>query len=203
MSDTGVALGFWALGALAVGAALGILLTQNLLHAVLLLILSFVAVAGLFLTLSADFIAVAQVLIYAGAVGVLVIFAVMLTPSSSRVNADTVFLGPGFVIGGLVAAGMAFVAFKTPWPVSDRPAFETTVAAIGDALTNRWALPFEIASIILIAAMVGAIVLVRAAAPSEGPEADQPAMAIPADQTPDSSGPDRSLVAASTSGETH
>ena len=201
MSDTGVALGFWGLGGLAVAAALGILLSQNLLHAVLLLILSFVAVAGLFLTLSADFIAVAQVLIYAGAVGVLVIFAVMLTPSSSRVNADTIFFGPGFVAGGLVAAGMAFVAFKTPWPESDRPAFETTVAAIGDALTNRWALPFEIASIILIVAMVGAIVLVRAAAPSEGPEVDQAVMDVPADQTGEA--PDRSLVAASTTGETH
>jgi NADH:ubiquinone oxidoreductase subunit 6 (subunit J) len=136
-------------------------------------------------------------------VGVLVIFAVMLTPSSSRVNADTVFFGPGFVVGGLVAAGMAFVAFKTPWPVSDRPGFETTVAAIGDALTNRWALPFEIASIVLIAAMVGAIVLVRAAAPSEGPITDEPEMemAIPAEQVGEA--PDRPLVTASTTGETH
>src|SRR5207248_3235498 len=68
MSDVGVAIGFWSLGALAVGAALGIVLTQNILHAVLFLILSFIAMAGLFVTLSADFVAVAQVLIYAGAV---------------------------------------------------------------------------------------------------------------------------------------
>ena len=188
-SDTGVALGFWGLGALAVLAALGIVLTQSLLHAVLLLILSFVALAGLFLTLSADFIAVAQVLIYAGAVGVLVIFAVMLTPSSSRVNADTAFFGPGFVVGGLIATVMAYVAFKTPWNEVDSPGFDTTVAAIGEGLTNRWALPFEIASVLLIVAMIGAIVLVRTTAPGqelepEG-EADQPVMDIAERQVQD------------------
>jgi NADH:ubiquinone oxidoreductase subunit 6 (subunit J) len=201
MSDVGVALGFWGLGALAVGAALGILVTQNLLHAVLLLILSFVALAGLFITLTADFIAVAQVLIYAGAVGVLVIFAVMLTPSSSRVNADTAFFGPGFIIGGLVAAAMGFVVFKTPWPMSNRAGFDGTVNLIGDALTNRWALPFEIASIVLIAAMVGAIVLVRAAAPVEGPVADEPVAEIPQDQTGEA--PERALAVTAGSSESH
>jgi len=181
-SDLGVALGFWGLGALAVLAALGIILTQNLLHAVLLLILSFIALAGLFLTLSADFIAVAQVLIYAGAVGVLVIFAVMLTPTSSRVNADTAFFGPGLVLGGLIAVVMGFVAFRVPWETVEGEGFDTTVAAIGEGLTNRWALPFEIASILLIAAMIGAIVLVRTEAPQQElmPEgiADEPAMEI-------------------------
>ncbi|MGH2585733.1 MAG: NADH-quinone oxidoreductase subunit J family protein [Dehalococcoidia bacterium] len=193
MTDTGVAIGFWALGALAVGAALGILITQNLLHAVLFLVLSFVALAGLFLTLTADFVAVAQVLIYAGAVGVLIIFAVMLTPASSRVNADTAFFGPGFVLGGLITVVMGFVAFKTPWNEASDGGFDTTVAAIGDALTNRWALPFEIASVLLIAAMIGAIVLVRAADPVERPVADEPVPEIPENQIGESDG--RALVA--------
>lgn len=188
MTDVGVTLGFWGLGALAVGAALGIILTQNLLHAVLFLVLCFIAIAGLFLTLSADFVAVAQVLIYAGAVGVLVIFAVMLTPSSARVNADTAFFGPGLIVGGLVATVMAFVAFRTPWRTVEGEGFDTTVAAIGDALTTRWALPFEIASVLLIAAMIGAIVLVRAsgegeALQPEGGIADEPAMEIAEPQT--------------------
>jgi NADH:ubiquinone oxidoreductase subunit 6 (subunit J) len=181
--DLGVALGFWGLGARAVVAAFGIILTQNLLHAVLLLILSFVAMAGLYLTLSADFVAVAQVLIYAGAVGVLIIFAIMLTPTSSRINADTVFFGPGLILGGLVAVVMGYVAFKTPWDTVEGGGFDSTVAAIGDGLTNRWALPFEIASVLLIAAMIGAIVLVRADVPGqvlhpEGGVADEPAMEI-------------------------
>jgi NADH-quinone oxidoreductase subunit J len=193
--DLGVALGFWGLGALAVGAALGIILTQNLLHAVLYLVLCFIALAGLFLTLTADFIAVAQVLVYAGAVGVLVIFAIMLTPRSARVNADTAFFGPGLILGGLIAAIMAFVAFETPWNEAQSGGFEATVLAIGEGLTNRWALPFEIASVLLIAAMIGAIVLVRASNEPEGivPEggiADQPAMDIAEPQADD-----RALVA--------
>ena len=196
MTDTGVALGFWGLGALAVGSALGILLTQNLLHAVLFLILGFVALAGLFLTLTADFIAVAQVLIYAGAVGVLVIFAVMLTPASSRVNADTAFFGPGFVLGGLVATVMGFVAFKTPWAEIDTGGFDTTVGLIGEALTTRWALPFEIASVLLIAAMIGAIVLVRSSDHRVTALADQPAMDI----TDDDRRTDRVTVGAISSG---
>jgi NADH-quinone oxidoreductase subunit J len=193
-SDLAIAIGFWGLGALAVFSALGIILTQNLLHAVLLLILSFIAMAGLFVTLTADFIAVAQVLIYAGAVGVLVIFAVMLTPSSSRVNADTAFFGPGLVLGGLIAVVMGYVAFTVPWDTTDGPGFSTTVAAIGEGLMNRWALPFEVVSVLLIAALIAAIVLVRAEAPrqeiiAEG-AADQPAMEIA--EPPE--GEDRALV---------
>ena len=189
MTDVGVALAFWGLGALAVVAALGIVLTDNVLHAVLLLILSFIALAGLFVTLSADFIAVVQVLIYAGAVGVLIIFAIMLTPTSARVNADTAYFGPAFVLAGLVATVMGFVAFRVPWAEADTGGFETTVGAIGSALMNRWALPFEIASVLLIAAMIGAIVLVRGEERTEMPAADQPAMDISEDDLRDARAP--------------
>lgn len=181
MTDVGVTLGFYGLGALAVLSALAIVMTRNLLHAVLFLILSFIAMAGLFLTLSADFVAVTQVLIYAGAVGVLVIFAVMLTPLSSRYNGDTAFFGPGFVLGGLVTTVMGYVAFQTPWREVQSEGFDTTVLTIGNALTDRWALPFEIASVLLIAAMVGAIVLVRADQTGQEIAADHPAMDITMD----------------------
>lgn len=197
MNDVGVAVGFWGLGALAVGSTLGIVLTRNLLHAVLWLILGFVAMAGLFLTLTADFVAVAQVLIYAGAISILMIFAVMLTPSSARFNSDTVFFGPGFILGGLVAAVMAFVAFTVPWAEADNGGFTTTVDLIGEALLNRWALPFEIASVLLIVAMIGAIVLVRASEPVEPILADQP---VP-DISDDDARPERGLVASGTTVE--
>lgn len=200
MTEVGVAIGFYGLGALAVGAALGIVLTPNLLHAVLFLILSFVALAGLFLTLSADFVAVAQILIYAGAVGVLVLFAVMLTPSSSRINADTVFFGPGFVLAGLIATAMGFVAIRTPWAETDNGGFDSTVDVIGQALLNRWALPFEIASVLLLVAMVGAIVLVRAEEPEAVAAADQPVMDITNDdrRTDRTPGPSGSVVGVGT-----
>lgn len=152
---------FWTLAALTLGAAAMIILVRNLLHAVLFLILSLIGMAGLFITLSADFVAVVQVLIYAGAIAVLMIFAVMLTPLSSRDNAGNILRLPALVLSGLVAAGVAFVAIETDWREAARGSFDTTAAAIGEALVSPFVLPFEIASVLLVAAMVGAIVLVR------------------------------------------
>ena len=138
-----------------------IIVVRNLLHAVLFLILSFVGVAGLYITLSADFVAVVQVLIYAGAIAVLMIFAVMLTPLSSRDNAEGLLRLPGLVLAGLVAASVAFVAIETEWRVVTGGSFESTTTEIGEALLSPFVLPFEIASVLLVAAMIGAIVLVQ------------------------------------------
>ena len=138
-----------------------IIVVRNLLHAVLFLILSFVGVAGLYITLSADFVAVVQVLIYAGAIAVLMIFAVMLTPLSSRDNAEGLLRLPALVLAGLVAASVAFVAIETEWRVVTGSSFESTTTEIGEALLSPFVLPFEIASVLLVAAMIGAIVLVQ------------------------------------------
>jgi NADH-quinone oxidoreductase subunit J len=97
-----------------------IALVRNLLHAILFLVLSFMGVAGLYITLSADFVAVVQVLIYVGAIAVLMIFAVMLTPQSARNNAETVFWAPAIVLSGLVAAAIALVVANTDWANAKR-----------------------------------------------------------------------------------
>lgn len=161
MDGFGVTSAFWALAGLAVISALGIVVSRNLLHAVLWLVMTFVALAGLFITLSAEFVAVAQVLVYAGAVSVLVIFAIMLTPNSATGNAETRFFGAGFVVASLFSGLMVFVAANTSWDTVRKGEFMQTSQEIGAALTNRYVLPFEVASVLLIAAMVGAIVLVR------------------------------------------
>jgi NADH-quinone oxidoreductase subunit J len=138
-----------------------IIVARHLLHAVLFLILSFVGMAGLFITLSADFVAVVQVLVYAGAIAVLMIFAVMLTPRSHRDNAGNLLQVPALVLSGLLTAGITFVVIETDWREAGRGSFDTTAQAIGDALLSPFVLPFEIASVLLVAAMIGAIVLVR------------------------------------------
>ena len=138
-----------------------VILVRNLMQALLFLILSFVGVAGLYITLSADFVAVAQVLVYAGAISVLMIFAVMLTPRSNRDNADNILQLPALLLSGLIVAGITFVAIETDWREAGRGSFETTAAEIGEALLSPYVLPFEIASVLLVAAMIGAIVLVR------------------------------------------
>lgn len=169
MSGFGVVLGFWVFALLAVGSALMVVAVRNLLHAVLFLILSFIGVAGLFVTLSADFIAVAQVLIYAGAIGVLVIFAIMLTPLARRDNDNTELLVPAGLLALLVFGVIAIAVFETSWPVRVQPGFITTAAGIGAAVLTQYALPFEIASVVLLVALIGAIVLVREQEPEERP----------------------------------
>ena len=161
MDDAGTIVAFWMLTVVTLGAALMVVIVRNLFHAVLSLILSFVGVAGLYVTLSADFVAVAQVLIYAGAISVLILFALMLTPRAARDNAETFLQGPALILAGLTAATIAGVAAATDWSEASRGSFTETAQAIGDALLNQYVLPFEIASVLLLVAMIGAIVLVR------------------------------------------
>lgn len=161
MDDAGTIVAFWMLTVVTLGAALMVVIVRNLFHAVLSLILSFVGVAGLYITLSADFVAVAQVLIYAGAISVLILFALMLTPRAARDNAETFLQGPALILAGLTAATIAGVAAATDWSEASRGSFTETAQAIGDALLNQYVLPFEIASVLLLVAMIGAIVLVR------------------------------------------
>ena len=166
MESTGIIIGFWALSALTVGASLLVFLARNLIHAVVLLVLAFMGMAGLFVTLSADFIAIAQILIYAGAIAVLMVFAIMLTPLAGRDNGNSIFVGPGVLLGAVFAALVVFVAVDVDWPeltggALDARSFNTTAGAVGDALLNRYVLAFEIASVLLLAAFIGAIALVQ------------------------------------------
>jgi len=161
MSGFGPVFSFYVLSALVIGAALMVMLARSIIRAVLFLVLMFVGLAALFVLLTADFVAVAQLLVYAGAIGVLIIFSILLTPQREMRGMETRFLAPG-VLAGLAIMGIGIgVAVYTSWPVRGGNGFATTVGAIGDALLNRYALPFEIASVLLVAAMVAAIVLVR------------------------------------------
>ena len=161
MEDTGVVIAFWVLAIITLGSALMVATVRDLIHAVLFLVLSFVGVAGLYLTLSADFLAVVQVLIYVGAISVLMLFAILLTPRAGRDNAPVSYQAPIGVVAGLIGAVIVFVALKTDWPKADRGSFDNTAAQIGKALLDPFVLPFEVASVLLVVAMIGAIILVR------------------------------------------
>jgi NADH-quinone oxidoreductase subunit J len=168
MNDAAVIVAFWVLTVITLGSALMVALVRDLIHAVLFLILSFIGVAGLYITLSADFVAVVQVLIYAGAVSVLMLFSILLTPRAGRDNGTVSYAAPISVIAGLVGAVIIFVALKTDWAKVEGPArFQTTAAQIGNALLDPFVLPFEVASIVLVVAMVGAIILVRPSSEEE------------------------------------
>lgn len=160
MDAFGPVAAFWILSALTLVAAGGVMFSRNLVHAVLFLIVAFIGIAGFFLLLSAEFLAMAQVIIYVGAIAVLVLFAVLLTPGASRDNADTRFAAPGALLAVCLAAVVIFVIHDTDWnTVSASP--NLAVQELGTALVGTWVLPFEIASVLLTAALVGAIMLVR------------------------------------------
>ncbi len=170
MEDTGTVVAFWIFAAITVGAAIGVAAVRNLIHSVALLIVTFAGLAGLYITLSADFIAVVQVLIYIGAIAILIIFAIVLTPRAGRHNQESFMLLPALALAALVAGTMIFVAFDTNWGAQRSEGFEGTATAIGDLLLDRYALPFEIASVLLLSAIVGAILLVRPEGPEEEAE---------------------------------
>ena len=103
MESLGIVIAFYVLSAITIGSALAVFLLRNLVHAIVLLVLAFLGMAGLFLTLSADFIAISQILIYAGAISVLLVFAVMLTPLGSRDNANSLYINIGVPVGFLIS----------------------------------------------------------------------------------------------------
>ena len=167
MNGIGVTIAFWILAAVTLGAAAGVMLTRNLLHAVLLLILAFIGVAGFFVLLSAEFLAMAQIIIYVGEISVLVLFAILLTPRAGRYNGETRMLLPALLLAICLAAVFLFVISDATWPTTGQaPGFTTTM--LGTELLRTWVLPFELASVLLTAALVGAIMLART--PSEEAE---------------------------------
>lgn len=160
MDGIGPSISFWILAAVTLVAGGGVMGSRSLFHAVLFLILTFVGIAGFFVLLSAEFLAMAQIIIYVGAISVLVLFAVLLTPRASRQNGETKMLLPGALLCVCLAAIFLFVIQDANWhEVATSPDFSTT--ALGNALLQTWVLPFEIASVLLTAALVGAILLAR------------------------------------------
>lgn len=153
---------FWFLAVLTVGGAGGVALSRNILYSALGLLASLLGVAGLYVFLSADFVAVAQVMIYIGGVLVLVLFAVMLTNRIGEVNISNASLGwaSGAILSAFVLALLLVVAVETPWPVRVTGGAPTT-APMGHALLQQWLLPFELASLILLSTLIGAIIIAR------------------------------------------
>ena len=151
-----------ALGAVAVGSGFLVVTSVHLVRSGLYLVISLGAIAGLYLVLGAELVAWVQVLVYVGAVVVLLLFAVMLTraPIGASKDLDRPAT-PALLIGGGVGLGLAALlvdAFR--WTIY--PQAETgTAERMGEQIFGAWVLPFEVLSILLLAALVGAIVLSR------------------------------------------
>ena len=159
---------FLFLGAVVLLSALAVVLLRNVFRAGLSLLLCFFSVAGIYITLGADFLAAVQVLIYVGAIGILLLLALMLTREASRGSPEGRLVAAAAVLGGLVLVALGFAVWRTPWKVvatslAGLPSPQPTTEALARdlfTLEGGWVLPFEIASFLLLAATIGAIVLV-------------------------------------------
>ena len=159
--DVGIFIAFWILAIMGVVSSAAVVLLKDIFRASLFLVLSFLAVAGLYVILHADFLAVAQVLIYAGAISILLIFAIMLTRDTQRGNPSNRLMAPGLFLAGVICSAIIVAVFTTNWPESAESPPAATTELLADALFNKFVLPFELASVLLLAAMLGAIVIAR------------------------------------------
>ena len=162
---TAATLLFALLGAIAVGSALLVAVSASLVHCALWLVVSLGALAGCYLLLAAEFVAWVQVLIYLGAVVVLLLFALMLTRAPTGAAAE--LTGTSRWAAAAVAAGtdavlvVTFAAGFGDARIDIAAGDIGSARALGETLFGAWVLPFEIVSVILLAALVGAIVLSR------------------------------------------
>jgi len=156
-----VYLAFFALAGLTLAAGLAVVALRNLLHCALALAVTFIGVAGLYFLLQAEFLAVVQVLLYVGAVTMLIVFAIMLTRRLMQPQLVQ-FSGKWWLAAPMALLLLALIAptvWTTSWllrPKEPLPADAT--AGLGEQLMTSYALPFEIASVLLLVALVGAIV---------------------------------------------
>ncbi|CAM5313595.1 NADH-quinone oxidoreductase subunit J OS=Streptomyces tendae OX=1932 GN=GUR47_17605 PE=3 SV=1 [Streptomyces tendae] len=167
LSPTGVEIAFLLVGLVTFAAAVVTVTTRQLVHAALWLVVALGGLAVEYLLLTAEFIAWVQVLIYVGAVVVLILFGLMLTraPIGRSPDADSGNRWAALTVAVASAAALVWVvadAFRTTWIDLDGPAAGTT-AVTGASLFQNWVLPFEALSVLLLAALVGAIVLSRKA----------------------------------------
>ena len=181
---------FWLLSLTAIIAALGVVLVRDLFRSVLLLAVVFICVGGFFVLMSAEFLAVVQILIYVGAISILFVFAIMLTRNVRQGNSSNRLQTPAIFLSTLVLAALVVVAFGTEWNKippeqksaidlvqinavtaltkedlveADQSLMEANGVPLGlaDLLIGKFVLPFEAVSLLLLATLIGGLALAR------------------------------------------
>ncbi len=162
-SSTFAAIVFWLFAAIAVFPALMILIGRDIVRQAFWLLFSLSGFAGLYLCLGADFLGFTQVIVYIGGILILFLFGVMLTRKgdlSLGTERGWARAVPGVLAGLLAAGGLSWLAFATPWKEAPRAA-DATVGTIGAKVMTTFVLPFEVVSLLLLVALVGATFIAR------------------------------------------
>jgi NADH-quinone oxidoreductase subunit J len=156
---------FIIFGAITLGAALMVVTRRNVFHAALFLILSFFGVAGLYVLLEAPFLAAVQLFIYVGGIAILIIFAIMLT--RGMMNPKVPGANQQWWVSALAAVALCgmlgWMALSHDWGAAPGPVREDSIAILGKALVDPqgFVLPFEVASVLLLVALIGAVTIAR------------------------------------------
>jgi NADH-quinone oxidoreductase subunit J len=153
---------FWFLSAVAVSCALGVILSRNPVNSVMFLILTFFAISGHYLLMNAQFLAIVNIIVYAGAIMVLFLFVIMLMNLNADVEPQK---GQLVQLAGVISGGVLFLvvlaAIKTAAPIAmDKTDTDIgLISSLGKVLFTKYVLPFEISSVLFLSAMIGAVVI--------------------------------------------
>jgi NADH-quinone oxidoreductase subunit J len=160
---TGEVLAFWGLALVLVGSALAVVLSKNLFHAVLWLALALTGTAGVFLQLDAEFLAAVQLLLYAGGIVTIVVFAIVVTERlvGERISQTSRRIGAGGVVAAALLATILTAIGRRPLPATPPALPPDLTRDLGDAVLTRFVLPFELLALLMLAALMGAIYFAR------------------------------------------
>lgn len=159
----GQSISFWILAVVSVVAALMVVSLQNIFRSALALILCFLVIAGIYILLSAEFLAVVQILIYVGAISVIIILAIMMTREFQHGSPSNKLRVPALILSLVFLGVVLFAVMNTTWNISGTVPVASTPTVLADKLfgSGGYVLPVEIAGLLLLAAVIGAIILVR------------------------------------------
>jgi NAD(P)H-quinone oxidoreductase subunit 6 len=154
---------FYLVALVTVGSALMVAFSRNIIYSAFSLLGTFAGAAGLYVFLGADFVAAVQLLIYVGGILVLLLFAVMLTHRITDVEITNRAAGriPALIVTGVFIYLLIQTVRETPWVKAKEIVYQPTTGKIGDLFLDSYLLPFELASLVLLAALIGAVVISR------------------------------------------
>jgi NADH-quinone oxidoreductase subunit J len=154
---------FWALAVVLVCSALAVVLAKNLFHAVLWLALALTGTAGIFLLLNAEFLAAVQLLLYAGGIITIVVFAIVVTERlvGDRLSQTNRHVAAGAVVSIAMLVAIVSALLRQPLELPSTTAADNATQAVGEAVLTRFVLPFELLALLMLAAMLGAIYFAR------------------------------------------
>jgi len=157
---TGSLIFFYTAATLVILGGIGVVITKNIVYAAFSLLVSMIGIAGVFLLAFAEFLALVQILIYGGAVVIVILFALMLTRIEDfRDVSDSRNRPLALLVSLILFAVLVASLIQTPTSTGDRS--HISMVELGESLFTDWAIPFEVASLVLLVALIGAIVIVR------------------------------------------